>query len=205
MEDLLINPNIAYLVLVAAFLLAGMATLSPGTGILEIAAVFMLLLAGWELYNLPVNLWALGIIFVGFALFILAVRRSASRTLLVLSILAVILGTWFLFRSDPWWVPVLNPLLFIIVTLLTSLFLWVVTVKVTEARTARPDHDLEALIGAAGEAKTSIFGEGSVQVAGELWSARSKEPIPAESHVRVIGREGFILDVELIPGQNNKP
>ena len=35
-----------------------------------------------------------------------------------------------------------------------------------------------------------------MQVAGELWSARSLKPIQAGKMVRVIGREGFVLLVE---------
>ena len=49
-----------------------------------------------------------------------------------------------------------------------------------------------------GEAKTSIADEGSVQVAGELWSAKSEQAIPEGTHVRVTGREGFSLVVEKI-------
>lgn len=201
MEELLINPNIAYLILVSAFLLAGLAILSPGTGILEIATVLLLLVAGWELYNLPINGWALLIILVGFGLYFLAVRKKANRILLGLSVLAVAVGSWFLFRGDTLLTPALNPILFILVTILTSGFLWVVTVKVVASGTARPSHDLEALIGATGESRTPVYTDGSVQVAGELWSARSKEPIPMDASVRVVGRDGFILLVEAITEQ----
>ena len=38
--------------------------------------------------------------------------------------------------------------------------------------------------------------EGTVQVAGELWSARSDTPIAAGNPIRVVKREGFILVVE---------
>ncbi len=201
MEDLLINPNIAYIILVAAFLVAGLALLTPGTGILEIATVFLLLVAGWELYNLPINAWALLIILVGFILYIVAVRRKANRILLGLSMLAVAVGSWFLFSSTSPLASSLNPYLFILVTILGSGFLWIVTVKVVASGSAPPSHDLEVLIGATGEARTPIHDDGSVQVASELWSARSNEPIPAETPVRVVGRDGFILLVEAITEQ----
>jgi membrane-bound ClpP family serine protease len=35
-----------------------------------------------------------------------------------------------------------------------------------------------------------------VYVAGEMWSARSDQSIPAGSSIRVVRREGFILVVE---------
>jgi len=37
-----------------------------------------------------------------------------------------------------------------------------------------------------------------VQVERELWSARSEKRIPAGRKVRILRREGFILDVEEI-------
>jgi membrane-bound ClpP family serine protease len=52
------------------------------------------------------------------------------------------------------------------------------------------------LLGQVGEARTKVNDEGSVLVAGELWSARSASPIPAGSTIRVVGREGFVLIVE---------
>ena len=57
--DILLNPNVFYLLLVAGVLLAIMALFSPGTGVLELGAFFVLLLAGWGVYKLPIHLWAL--------------------------------------------------------------------------------------------------------------------------------------------------
>ncbi len=196
MEDFLINPNIAYLLLVIGFVLAGLAIINPGTGVLEIAAIFILLLAGWEVYILGVNLWALVVMLLGIVPFVLAVRRGGNRYLLALSFGALVVGSWFLFPAESWWQTALNPLLFIVVSGLTIGFLWLVTVKVVEAESIRPTHDLDGLIGQIGETRTNLRNEGSVQVAGELWTARSQEPIPQNRPVRVIGREGFVLLVE---------
>jgi membrane-bound serine protease (ClpP class) len=65
--------------------------------------------------------------------------------------------------------------------------------KGIQAYHARPLQDLSTLIGKIGQTKTRVEDDGSVQVAGELWSARSEKPIPAGSRVRVVSREGFIL------------
>jgi membrane-bound ClpP family serine protease len=75
-------------------------------------------------------------------------------------------------------------------------FFWLVIQKTLQAAHARPLHDLSALVGQLGEAKTRIHKDGSVQVAGELWSARSETPIPSGTFIRVVAREGFILVVE---------
>ena len=74
--------------------------------------------------------------------------------------------------------------------------MWIAITKALQAAHALPSHDLSTLVGQVGEAKTRIHSEGSVQVAGELWSARSDKSIPAGNSVRVVAREGFILVVE---------
>ena len=57
--DFLLDPNVAYLFLLAGVLLGLMAIISPGTGIFEVGAFFCLALAGYAVYNLSFNLWAL--------------------------------------------------------------------------------------------------------------------------------------------------
>jgi membrane-bound serine protease (ClpP class) len=203
--EILLNPNIAYLLLVAGIVLSLLALLSPGTGLLEIGALSALLLAGWGVYNLPINPWALVVLLVGGLLFILAIRKSGQPIFLVISILALLVGSAFLFRGQGWQ-PAVNPLLALVVSGLSAGFFWVAARKALEAERMRPTHDLETLIGAIGETKTAIgldteTQEGTVQVAGELWSARSQKPIPADAPVRIIGREGFILEVEPENGQ----
>jgi len=198
--DFLLDPNVAYLVLVGAAMLTMMAVLNPGTGVLEIIALFLWLLSGYIIFNLPINFWALGLMLLGVVLFLLSLRKIKSMVYLGLSIAAVIVGSIFLF-DQPGWQPAVNPVLAIIVSVFVAGFTWVVAQKALEADSMRPVHDLEALVGAVGEAKTGIHDEGSVQVAGELWSAKSEQSIPEGTHVRVVGRDGFSLLVEKIDNE----
>jgi len=200
--DLLLNPNIAYLILVVGFLLIVLAILSPGTGLLEVGALFAIILAAYCVYNLPINLWALLVLVFGVVPFLIAVRQSRRLLFLAISILALVLGSAFLFRSEVWWRPAVHPLVALLVSVITAAFFWVAVSKTLEAERQRPSHDLEGLIGAIGEAKTQIHQEGSVQVAGELWSAFSNQPIPTGTTIRVVQREGLILEVE---PANNQP
>ena len=201
--EILLNPNLFYLLLVAGVLLAIMALFSPGTGLLELGAFFLLLMAGWGIYNLPINWWALGLLVLGVFPFILAVRRSRQIIFLVVALIAFVIGSTYMFQGDRWWQPEVHPLLAIVVSLLSAGYLWIATVKVIEADRQRPAHDMAHLIGATGEAKTLIYNEGSAQVARELWSARSAVPIAEGSLVRVTGRDGLILDVEPFDQHSN--
>jgi membrane-bound serine protease (ClpP class) len=195
MEELLLNPNVAYLLLVGGFMLAILALLSPGTGLLEISSLLVLVLAGWGIYNSEINLWALGLLILGVFPFLLAVRKSGQLWLLAVSVLALVVGSAFLFRGDGWQ-PAVNPVLALVVSALSAGFFWVVARKAMEAEFSRPTHDLSLLIGEVGEAKTDIHQEGTVQIAGELWTARSRQPVKSDARVRVVGREGLILEVE---------
>jgi membrane-bound serine protease (ClpP class) len=195
-QAFLLNPNAVYLILVLGLVLTIMALLSPGSGVLEVLAFFTLLLAGYGIYNLSVNVWALVILFVGIILFVLAVRKFRQPTYLILSIVFLILGSVYIFPGATWWQPAVNPFLATIVSLLVGGFMWVIATKAMEVAVTPPVHDMNALIGQTGEAKTDIHKEGSVQVAGELWSAQSDEMISQGSTIRVLGREGFILRVE---------
>ncbi len=203
MMDFLLNPNVAYLFLVSGITLALLAILTPGTGILEVGAFFALALAGWAVYTLPINPWALVLLVLSVFLFIWALRKSGHTHYLALSILTLILGSTFLFREENIWQPAVHPLLAAVASLLAGGFFWIATTKTLEASTVRPAHDLSSLIDARGEARTEVHDEGVVYVAGESWTARSETPIPAGSPIRVLRREGLILEVELAPDQPN--
>ena len=196
--DILLDPNVAYLLLAGGLMLAVLAVLSPGTGLLELAALFALILAGYAVTALPINLWALAVLVLGVVPFLLAIRKPGQYALLAAAIVAFVAGSAFLFRGEAWWQPAVNPILALVVSVLSGSYFWVLTQKFLEVESVQPTHDLEALIGSLGEAKTNIYETGSVQVDGELWSAISDHPISTGSQVRVTGREGFVLKVEAV-------
>jgi membrane-bound serine protease (ClpP class) len=194
-DNILLNPNLAYLFLVGGFSLALMAILTPGTGVLEISAFFSLLLAGYGIYNLPINYWALVILVLGVFPFIWAVRKSGQTIYLLISILALVVGSAYLFKGEVVWKPAVNLVLASVTSILVGGFFWIVARKTLEAEASPPSHNLENLIGAIGEAKSNVHHEGSAQVMGELWAVRSEQPIPAGATIRVVNRDGFVLDV----------
>ncbi len=193
--ELLLIPNIAYLVLVAAILLVLVAILTPGTGIAEILAVFALLLAGYAVYHLSFNWWALVLLILSTLPFLYSIRSPKRAIWLVLSIVGLTLGSIFFFPAKEGWLSV-DPWLAATTTVVYSAMLWFMARKVMEISALRPRHELSLLVGQRGEAKTAIGEDGAVQVAGELWSARSAAPLTAGSAVQVVGRDGFILIVE---------
>jgi membrane-bound serine protease (ClpP class) len=193
--EFLLEPNVAYLILLSGILLGMMALVTPGTGLFEVGAFFCLALAGYAVYNLSFNWWALVILVLSILPFIYAIQRPKRENYLGLSILLLVIGSVFMFAVDGW-KPAVNPLVALVTSGLLSVFLWIVVRKTVQAAEARPAHDLEMLVGAIGEARSNVHEDGSVYVAGELWSAKSNSPIPDGSAIRVVRREGFILVVE---------
>jgi membrane-bound serine protease (ClpP class) len=199
----LIDPNVAYLLLIVGAILAIMALFAPGTGVLEVGALFVLFLAGWEISQQAINLWALGLLILGVIPFILAMRKSRNLVFLAIALLAFVIGSAYLFQGTAWWKPGVNPALAIVASIIASGYLWVAATKVLETDKLKPRHDLSKLIGNVGEARTDIQAEGSIQLGSELWSARSEVHIPEGSRVKVVKRDGFILEVEPVPEEKH--
>ncbi len=193
--EFLLDPNIAYLFLMAGILFTLLAVVTPGTGLLEVGALVCLAVAGYAVYNLSFNLWALIVMGASLVPFLLAIRQPKRGILLALSLLLLMAGSVFLFARENG-LPAVNPFVALIVSAFVTGFLWVTVGKSIQAMLARPTHDLGSLIGQVGEARTDVHAEGSVQVNGEMWSAQSSELISAGSKVRVLGRNGFVLVVE---------
>lgn len=193
--DFLLDPNIAYLFLLGGVFLTLMAIATPGTGFFEIGALFCIALAGYAIYNLSFNLWALIVIGLSIVPFVYAVQKPKREWMLALSILLLVVGSVFMFAREGG-LPAVSPLVAVTASALTAGFLWVAARKTMEAAFTRPAHDLDTLIGQIGEAQTDIHEEGSVQVGGELWSARSEATIKEGNKVRVVRRDGFVIVVE---------
>lgn len=195
--DFLLQPDIAYLVLLSGILITLMAIVTPGTGLLEVCAFFSLVLSGYSVYNLSINWWALIMLILSVLPFVYAIQKPKREIFLGASIFLLMLGSIFLYAADDW-KPAVNPVLAFISSSLTTAFLWIAVRKTIQAAAASPSNTLESLIGVTGKARININGEGSVQVGGELWSARSEKSIPAGSKIRVVRREGFTLVVEKV-------
>lgn len=196
--DFLLNPNVAYVILLAGVVFAFFSASTPGTGVGEVVSIFCLVLAGYAAYNLSIHWWALVLLALSVPPFIFAVRNPSKwLPYLGLCILFLVLGSVFLFAPEGGLISV-NPFLALFASVILSVVMWFVLRQFIEVVSRRPTHDVDALIGVMGTAASDISKEGSVQVNGELWSARSNVDIPSGSAVRVVAREGFLLVVEKI-------
>jgi membrane-bound serine protease (ClpP class) len=193
--NFLIDPNVAYLILVIGFIIGVLALFTPGTGILEVGVLLAIGFAGYAVFNLPINLWALILLIVGVVPFLIAVRKFKRWVLLLPAIASIVVGSIFLFRTETG-APAIHPALATVVSLIAVGMMYIIARKGLEALKMKPAQDLRSLIGKVGEARTDIHYEGTIYVGGEQWTARSPKLIRKGKLARVTGREGLVLLVE---------
>ena len=191
----LLDPNVAYIVLVLALVLTILALFAPGTGFLEAAALAALIASGFSIANIPVNSWALLAILTGIILVIISIRRDVKWYFLAISIVLVIGGTAFAYRNVQS-VFSADPLLVLIASLSLGAFVWIVGHNAGQAYRQPTQVDMNEVIGEVGRAVSDVHQSGSVYAGGQEWSATSDSPIKAGKPVKVRGRKGFVLKVE---------
>ena len=140
MEAYLLNPNLVYLFIVGGMLLAFMAVLAPGTGLLEFGALFTLILAGWGVFHLQVNYWALALLIVGVFPPLWMTLKSKRNIYLMVSVLSLVAGSAYLLRGETWYTLAVNPGLAAVVSIFAGGLFWIVTQKSIEAVEIPPAH-----------------------------------------------------------------
>ena len=196
--DFLYDPNVAYVLLAVAFFSTIFALLAPGTGILEILALFLLTMVGFTVKNLAVNTWAVILLLGGVVLVLISLKRAWKWYYLAASILALIAGMLFFYREEGQ-ILAIDPLLASLVSLCIGVFIWIIGRNTVAALNLQPQRDLDNVIGLTGRAVTDIHTNGSVYVGGENWSATSDARIAKGDLVIVLQRSGLVLKVESKP------
>jgi len=190
----IIDPNLAFVLLVGGFVLSVLAILTPGTGVIEIGGIFALVVAGYGVISNPSNLWAF-IFIVPFFPFILIYRKNKKNIFLILAIIFLNVGCYTLFRKESGGFAV-SIILGIIVALVDAPILWFIVKRITEALDKAPAFNLSQIIGKIGDARTNISPEGTVYVDGEEWTARADHSINKGQSIRVTAIDGLTLSVE---------
>ncbi|MBI2976537.1 MAG: hypothetical protein HYY33_06260 [Chloroflexi bacterium] len=190
----LINPNVAYLLLVAGLWALALAVVSPGTGVPESGAVALLGLALLSFTRLPVNAFGLALILLSTVLFVLELKWPTHGAFVAAGVLTLAGGSFFLFRADDASARISLWVIAGTVLATTAFFVFAVS-KALAVHLRPPVQNPDAVIGAQGEARTDISNEGTVQVGNELWTAQADELIPAGTKVQVVQRTGLRLKV----------
>jgi len=97
--NFLLEPNIAYLILLGGVMLGFLALVTPGTGLFEVGAFFCIVLAAYAVYNLSFNWWALALLALSVIPFVYAIQKPKRELFLGLSILLLVVGSVFVFKA----------------------------------------------------------------------------------------------------------
>jgi membrane-bound serine protease (ClpP class) len=208
----LIDPNIAYILLVLGIFGIIFEISSPGAILPGVAGAIALLVAFISFGSLPTNIGGIIFILLAIVLFIVDIKTPTHGILTAGGVVAFVLGSFLLF--PPWGrapapaslpglprAPVVSvsPVAIAIMTVLVVAFFVFVLGKGILAQRRKIAFGAESVVGTQGMALTDIAPVGLVQSGGEQWSARSDDVgIRAGERVEVVGREGLRLLVRRV-------
>lgn len=179
------QPTVAYLLLLLGIVGIFYEVSQPGVILPGAVGTLALLLALIGLQALPVNYVGVLLILLALILFILEIKITSYGMLTVGGIVALAAGSLVLIDSP---LPFLQVSRAVIVAtvVVTGGFCALVLRAVARSQQRRPVAGAEGMVGHRGEALSDIADDGRVMVDGELWQARSVEPISRGSMVEIV-------------------
>src|SRR5688572_2244806 len=173
--NLLINPNIAYVLLSTAVMLLLWISYHPKSTGPKICMALCFLVGGYEFVYLKGDPWAFLVVALSPLPFFLALRQSrAYSPPLLLTIVMLTVGAAFLFMDQDG-TRLVNPGLSAIVSTFVALSIWMGMGHLGKSQSTILNEDPGSLVGMVGVVRMDIepYSTGSVMVEGELWRARS--------------------------------
>jgi len=193
--NILSDPNIAYLLLMAGILGLYMEFSHPGVIFPGVAGGIALLLALTSFQILPINYAGLLLMLLGIALLVGEAFLPSFGVLGIGGAIALALGSLLLFDTATSDLAVDPSIVFTAVATLSGLML-VLGYLVFKSQRRKPTLGLEGLVGEIGEVRVELNPTGKVFVHGEYWNAEADGEIAVGEKVRVVGYDGMRLKVK---------
>ncbi len=192
--DVLADPNIAYLLMIAGLLALYIEMTHPGLVLPGVAGAICLLLAMTALHVLSVNYGGLALLLLGAGFLVAEAFLPTFGVLGAGGLAAFVLGSLFLFDTEGTGVAVARSLIFGAAGAL-AVFALVVGTLVMRARRRQPIGGREGMLGMIGEVRQRLDPRGTVLVRGEYWMATSEVPVQPGQPVEITGVDGLTLRV----------
>ncbi|MDP8975799.1 MAG: hypothetical protein M3N28_05420 [Actinomycetota bacterium] len=188
------SPSVAYLLLVAGLCLFVFELYTGGIGVAAVTAVGCLVLSCYGLAVLPTRPWAVGLVLVAMFGYAVDVQAGAARAWTAIATLALIAASFGLY--DKGLAP--SPVAVVAVVSGTVVLMVAGMPAAVRARFSTPTIGRESMVGEMGQALAAVDPEGTVEVRGARWRARTNRatPVAAGDAVRVVGIDGLLLEVE---------
>ncbi|MBU1862206.1 MAG: nodulation protein NfeD [Candidatus Omnitrophica bacterium] len=189
------HPNIAYILMMLGFYGLLFEITHPGIGFPGIAGAMCLILAFVALSTLPINYAGLLLIILGIILFIAELNVVSYGLLTLGGLVSMFLGSLMLIDSPYSLMRVSLEIIFPLVLSTAAIIVFLVG-AVIKAHRGKSLVGKEGLIGATGIAESVIDPVGTVTIHGEIWQARSKQPIDKGDTVKIMDVKHLELFVE---------
>jgi len=193
--DYIVDPNIAFLLLVVGALALYAEFNHPGAVVPGTVGVIFILLAAFAFDVLPVRFAALILILLSFALFALEAKFATHGALAIGGIATLTLGGLLLVDA-----PVPEMQVHFLTALAVSIPFGVITVFLMsialKAHANKVVTGSQGLIGETGVTQSALSPQGKVAIHGELWDAVASTNVPAGQTVVVRRVDGLQLQVD---------
>ena len=202
--NIITNPNIAYLLLLAGIYGIMFEFFSPGAYFPGVLGGIALLIGLYALNLLPVNYAGAGLLLLGMAMMTAEAFVPSFGALGLGGIAAFVIGSLFLFDTE---VPGFQVSWKVIATaaLVSVAFLAIAIAAVVRGHRRTVSTGDAALVGREAQVLNWDGEEGDVRVLGERWHARSSAALTPGQRVRVVERRDLILLIEPEPAGSPKP
>lgn len=195
--SIITDPTIAYLLMLIGIYGLIFEGYSPGAIVPGVVGAICLLLALFAFQVLPVNYAGLALIALGIVLMAAEAFAPSFGALGLGGIAAFIVGSVILMDTDVPGFGIPTRLIAGVSGIGGAITLGIIWFAVSSKRRTVVSGS-EQLIGAIAVAKKDFAGRGMVYVLGENWIAESREPVLEGQELRVIRRDGLVLQVEPI-------
>lgn len=187
------SPSAAYVLLVLGMALVVFELFTAGVGVAAVTGALFLVLASYGLAALPTRPIGVALLVVGVIGYAIDVQAGAPRAWTVIGTVAMATGSVLLYHG-------LSPSLFVMALVVAGVALFMVAgmPAMVRARFSTPTIGRESMVGELGQALAAVAPEGTVEVRGAPWRARTNRatPIAAGDAVRVVAIDGLLLEVE---------
>ncbi len=209
--SLVVNPTIAYLLLLLGLVGIAIELFSPGLILPGAVGTISLLLGAFGSSQLPVTAAGIGLLVVGLALIVAEAQLPTNGVLGVAGVLALVFAGLLLFDTDSEAFEVSVPVVIVAGALLGG-FVAFASAKAVKAHQPTSATGREHMVGATGDIRLPLDPVGQIFVDGALWRAKladgasdaeSERARERGARVRVEAVEGLTLRVR--PLESNVP
>jgi membrane-bound serine protease (ClpP class) len=187
------SPSAAYLLLLIGLLLVVLEFFTAGIGIAAVCGAGCLALVSYGFGVLPFRWYGLALILLAIFGFAIDLQAGAPQVWTVIGTVALVVGTVRLYDGVH-----LSLLAMAAGVLGTVTFMIAGMPAMVRARFSTPTIGRQSMIGEMGIALAAIEPEGTVEVRGAPWRARTNRatPIASGANIRVVAIDGLLLEVE---------